>query len=154
MEESPEVSPTGRRIRQASTLLTGLAVLGFVLAIALPRRDPPPLPRAPKPKGERTLTPDEEKAARAEIYQPVPTKPPPQDPPRLAGAMDDTVARSLVQNLKEAAVLGNDPLRSSLVRALGRTPGTSRPILESELAQAGNPAIRSALEEALRAASR
>lgn len=67
----------------------------------------------------------------------------------IARAMDLSNARQLVRMLMQAAGSGNDPLKQSMLRALGRYRNTARAVIEENLAQDTSPAVRTALEEAL-----
>jgi len=146
MTSFSEESRISRRIRVGTALLTGAAVLVVAIVILVPRGEPPPEPRKPR----RALTSAEEKAVAGEIYRATPPAAAPTlDEAKLARAMDDSVARTLVRNLMEAAASENQALKASMIGALGRQRAVARPILEGELARAENATVRGALEEAL-----
>lgn len=139
---------------RTKVLTGGILLLALALPGILALRMRGPEEARPRKPAARVLTPAEERAVAGEIYRSspparTPAASAPSEEARLARAMDDSVARGLVQNLKEAAASDNKPLRDSMIGALGRSAASARPILQAELAEAGDPRIRSALEEAL-----
>jgi len=147
MAFTQEESRLKRRIMVGTTLLTAFAVLGIAIVILAPRGEAPP---EAKKKPKRLLTPAEEQVVAGEIYRATaPAAAPATDETKLARAMDDSVVRSLVQNLKEAAASENRNLQTSMIVAIARSPRSAKPILETELASAENEAVRGALKEAL-----
>lgn len=142
----------------------GIVVLGglgasaavFLLAAIMLFHSPEPVrsnaPAAKKKESRSPVPAGAVVSATGALVRPPPA--PPSEPVvrndvRLSRAMDDSNVRQMVRMLMEAAASENAPLKASMLGALARSPAPARPILESELAKAGHPAVRSALQEAL-----
>jgi len=139
-------------------VLRGLAASGavFLLAASLLFHSSEPVRSRREPEKPQAARPGlPPRAVLSESGVAVrPPPPPPSEPVvrndvKLSRAMDDSNARQLVRTLMQAAAAENAPLKASMLGAISRSPGGARPILESELAKASNPAVRTALQEAL-----
>ena len=148
LEESP--------VKKGVVLLGGLAAAGavLILAVVMVLHDPEPLRVREEVAKEKKSAPVPRGAVVSDSGALVrPPPPPPSEPVvrndvKLSRAMDDSNARQLVRTLMQAAASENASLKASRLRALSRSP-SARPILESELAKAGDPVVRTALQEAL-----
>jgi hypothetical protein len=73
----------------------------------------------------------------------------PREPKEVARDLDRSNARHLVRTLMEAAAADNANLKTAMLGTIVRYAASARPVIESELARAGHPAVRQALQEAL-----
>ncbi len=144
-------------IKKGVILLGGLAAAAavFVLAATMLLHSPDP----PRVRGEAAKRKEARPARPAGAVVSNsggwvrPPPPPPAEPvyrsdSKLSRAMDDSNARQLVRTLMQAAATENASLKASMLGAISRSPA-ALPIVESELSKAGNPAVRTALQEAL-----
>jgi hypothetical protein len=149
-------------VQKGVVILGGLGAAGAVFVLALFMLFDEPVLRR-----DRAREAPEEKPARAASSRKLPPgwsepAPPPsptatassvppvvRDDPKLARAMDQSNVRQLVRTLALAAATENQPLKTSMLGAIARSPAGAREVVQSELAQAQNPAVRQALEEAL-----
>jgi len=145
-------------LKRATMVGGGVLALSAVVVVALAflwpwREDAPPetVPRR-KPREARAEEPRQANAdiPAASVTSSLRTAPPrPSNEAQVARALDQSNTRELVRILMEAAARGNSGLKASMLGALARAGTSPRPILEAEMKQAQNPAVRRALEEAM-----
>ena len=129
-------------------ICVGTMVLALVASVVfiIREKESHRLPPEPSPREEKTTPTLVVETARP-MPKPNPFVPAPAD--RAAVAMNETIVKSMIDNIRIACARGDSATANAVAKGLRNYCPAAIPLLEAEIASAADPEIKHHLEEIL-----